>query len=58
MKQFKITGYATSKSGLTIGICKVIRSGNQKDATAQVMREAQQDGYLNIRFNLVREVKQ
>ncbi|WP_294900516.1 hypothetical protein [Tatumella sp. UBA2305] len=54
---FDVRGYAVNKRGLTVGINYQIVSSDVKHATAHAMKQAQQEGFTQIRIAKTKEVR-
>jgi len=53
---FRITGYAVNKRGLTVGIGYQLISSDTKTATAHAVLQAQREGLSHVRITRVQEV--
>ncbi|WP_444881965.1 ash family protein [Klebsiella quasipneumoniae] len=53
---FRITGYAVNKRGLTVGIGYQLTSSDTKTAMAHAVLQAQREGFRHVRITRVQEV--
>ncbi|SWO29967.1 hypothetical protein [Klebsiella pneumoniae] len=53
---FRITGYAVNKRGLTVGIGYQLTSSDTKTAMARAVLQAQREGLSHVRITRVQEV--
>ncbi len=53
---FRITGYAVNKRGLTVGIGYQLTSSDTKTAMAYAVLQAQREGLSHVRITRVQEV--
>ncbi|MBT0731284.1 hypothetical protein [Rosenbergiella nectarea] len=54
---FKVTGHATNKLGSTVAINYQIFSSDIRYATAHAMKQAQQEGFTQVRITKTKEVR-